>query len=188
MKTVRSEKQKNSSYKPLRAAAVLLILTMFSTWMLSGMLAKYVAKDDKSDNARVASFDVSTDVEEGVTGQVLDIGDKDSSVYYEFTLNNDSEVAVSCDIKVVIDEKVPAGIDMILTDPTGGKTTLSTVSGQTEYVFVSGIKMKPGEHKNGILTFKPGTVDYITFAQIADGLKYSQEYLFNVGVTFVQID
>lgn len=195
MRAVRSERQMNNKSMPLRAAVVLLIFTMFSTWMLSGMLAKYVAKDAASDSARVAFFDVSTDVEEGVTGQILDIGDKDSSVYYKFTLKNDSEVAVSCDIKVVLDEKdkentipVPAGIDMVLNDPDGGETTISTVSGQTEYVFVSGIKMKPKEQKDGILTFKPGSVDYITFAQFADGLAYSKEYEFKVGVTFVQID
>lgn len=189
MGTVRSERQMNKPNMALRVAAVLLIMIVISTWMLSGMLAKYVATNNASDSARVASFDVSAAVKIGEHSEaVLDIGDEEAYVYYDFTLENNSEVAVACNIKVVMDKEPPAGIDMIMKDPDGDTMVIKTEKGKTEYVFVSGIKMKPDQTEVGTLTFTPGDVDYITFAQFAEGLTYTAEYPFKVGVTFIQID
>ena len=42
----------------IRIAAVLFCLVLISTHMMSGLYARYVAKDSSSDEARVAKFQV----------------------------------------------------------------------------------------------------------------------------------
>ena len=40
----------------LRAAAVLFILTMISVWWVSGLFAKFIVSDNRSDAVRAAAF------------------------------------------------------------------------------------------------------------------------------------
>ena len=51
----------------LRIALILLCMTLFSTSMLSGLYAKYIAKNNGEDSARVAKFNVEA---AGLSGDI----------------------------------------------------------------------------------------------------------------------
>ncbi len=87
----------------LRIAAVLLCLTMFSFYMMSGMFARYTTSGRAQDDARVAKFKVSEVLKKGnQTAQTialtLDPGEPNGE--YAIVLTNDSEVALKYTIKV----------------------------------------------------------------------------------------
>ena len=64
----------NENRKPhaivLRAAAVLLILVLFTTSIVSGRYARYTSSATGHDSARVAKFRVT---EEGIDGQMIKV-------------------------------------------------------------------------------------------------------------------
>ena len=87
----------------IRTAAVLFCLLMLSVHLLSGLFARYVSKGQGVDSARVAKFDVgvtsvanNVEIEYGVSP-----GDEGA---YVVNIANRSEVAVTYDIKVVVDK------------------------------------------------------------------------------------
>ena len=91
-------KKKQNVNIPIRVAAVLLCLTLFSTYLVSGLFARYTASAEGSDGARVARFSIQGS---GALTQPIAVslapGDtKEVSLLIE----NESEVAVEYTIDV----------------------------------------------------------------------------------------
>lgn len=62
--------------KIFRLSAILLVLTLLSTCVISGTFAKYVTKDNASDTARVAKWGITVDATDDADGKnVLDTKD-----------------------------------------------------------------------------------------------------------------
>lgn len=104
----------------LRIALILLCMTLFSTSMLSGLYAKYTAKNNGEDSARVAKFNVEA---AGLSGDItVDASQGDLDGSYQFSVENKSEVAVYYDLLITFTEEVsfcnvalanPAGTDVL---------------------------------------------------------------------------
>ena len=116
----------NENRKPhaivLRAAAVLLILVLFTTSIVSGRYARYTSSATGHDSARVAKFRVT---EEGIDGQMSKVSiAPGQTAKHEIIVHNDSEVAIA--YSVIADNKhqnLPLTISV-----SDGKTTGSSVT------------------------------------------------------------
>jgi len=79
-------------------ACVLLCLTLFSVYLVGGIYAKYTVRDNASDSARVAKFDISK------SGAYFDtefeIGVVPGDVTRTFTVQNKSETDVNYTVKI----------------------------------------------------------------------------------------
>ena len=114
-------KQNTKVNIPMCAALVLLLLTMISVHLTSGLYARYTSTASGSDSARVAKFHVDSDHSEDV---IVDCRSSDSGTY-EITVENQSEVAIKyvlvitpqqhvdgTDLYVNLSEKmIPNGMD-----------------------------------------------------------------------------
>ncbi|MBR6650128.1 MAG: hypothetical protein IKL36_01825 [Clostridia bacterium] len=96
-----SQQPKAKMNIPMCAACVLLCLTLFSIYFTSGLYAKYTARGNGSDDARVAAFDVKV-AGNGADGVKVDC--ETISDTYVITVHNDSEVAVSYSMNVVLQD------------------------------------------------------------------------------------
>lgn len=76
---------------PMCAALVLLLLTMISIHMTSGLYARYTTTVEASDSARVAKFDVFVSDTEQLVPILMEPGEE---VEKFFAVENKSEVAV----------------------------------------------------------------------------------------------
>ncbi len=88
---------------PLCLAAILLCLTLFSFYLTGGLYARYVAKADGSDSARVAAFSITQDLLNTNGEQQVDItldAYPDFTKDYTISITNDSEVAVSYVVEI----------------------------------------------------------------------------------------
>ena len=86
---------------PLRLAAVLLCLTLASTYLVSGLLARYTSQGSGGDAARVAGFcpTASISPDSGLI-QYDAAHTGDYTLTYQITVKNPSEVAVDYDLVV----------------------------------------------------------------------------------------
>ncbi len=87
---------------PIRAAAVLLCLTLFSIYLVSGLFARYTSGTQNGDSARVAKFSIrsgstlSRSVEasfypgKSETATLLVENDSEVSVSYAITVTNET--------------------------------------------------------------------------------------------------
>ena len=91
-----SQQPKAKMNIPMCAACVLLCLTLFSIHLTSGLYAKYTAKGNGEDDARVAKFDVDVVGSEDIAVRYNTVTDN----VYEFEVTNNSEVAVEYQITV----------------------------------------------------------------------------------------
>lgn len=123
-------KRKAKMNIPIRVAAVLLCLTLVSTYFVSGMFARYATSGQSSGNARVAKFSIEGS---GISSQYLDASlspgtDKDVPLIIE----NNSEVAVEYTVVVTnVTNNLPLSFRMEKkgASPTvraGGTTSDST--------------------------------------------------------------
>lgn len=80
---------------PMCAALVLLLLTMISIHLTSGLYARYTATGTASDSARVAKFDVKADVQPEKDEHGNDIEGR-----FTLTVTNNSEVAVKYNVVI----------------------------------------------------------------------------------------
>ncbi|MCH5183118.1 MAG: hypothetical protein J1E00_03000 [Oscillospiraceae bacterium] len=64
------------------AVSVLLVLTLFTTWMACGLFAKYLSTNDELDSARVAATGVKTF--ELLEHKVKNVSETDPTAVYEF--------------------------------------------------------------------------------------------------------
>ena len=84
---------------PMCAALILLLLTMISIHLTSGLYARYTVTATASDSARVARFDVRSEVQP-VAGE---------EGKFSIKVTNASEVAVSYRVDVVFAESLEEG-------------------------------------------------------------------------------
>ena len=82
---------------PMCAALVLLLLTMLSIHMTSGLYARYTTTAEASDSARVAKFDVSVSDTKQLVPILIQPGEE---VQKFFTVENKGEVAVNLNFTV----------------------------------------------------------------------------------------
>jgi hypothetical protein len=121
------EKAKNYKTNRIpRIAAVMLYLVLLTTWLLSGLSAKFIAGDAASDEARVAAFDVTT----GSTMShnfAVTMQPGESSEDITVSVKNSGETAVSYTIAFELDGNLP--LTAVLVDD--GTAALSQESGKT---------------------------------------------------------
>lgn len=154
----------------LHLGLTLFCLTLVSVWSLSGIYAKYCKESSDSDNARVASFSVAAN---GVTQDADGLAED-----YKITLENNSETAVSYDIKVTVSNKFSDKVNIKLGD------IAPTVNGKV-YTFSNAGNLSVNSTAEKNLTF---SIDENSFSEMAVGGSYDAECPFDVEVTFTQID
>lgn len=109
---------------PMCAALILLMLTMISIHLTSGLYARYTATATASDSARVAKFDV-----EGTLTATATNGE------YTLTVDNKSEVAVKYKVIVTFGEALPGTDTLAITLSGAGSSALDTA--KKIYTFTS---------------------------------------------------
>lgn len=127
----------NENRKPhaivLRAAAVLLILVLFTTSIVSGRYARYTSAATGHDSARVAKFHVT---ESGAVDQKLKVDIRPGEIVkQDITVHNDSEVAIA--YSVIADYKhqnLPLTISVSDGISTGPSVTLDPGVTKTVYL------------------------------------------------------
>lgn len=169
--------QKKISAGPLllRIALVLLCMVAFSTSMLAGLYARYSTKADGEDSARVARFDVAADWKDVtvVASSVQTNGE------YQFTVTNNSEVAITYDLVITFPGGIPDYLQTSLPDKVAVK------SGNT-ITFSDVASLAPATtDTQRTLTF---TVDLEKFTQPATGEAYEETLNFTATVRCTQID
>jgi hypothetical protein len=90
------QKSNHHTTRILRAAAGLLCLTLFSSWVLSGLLARYVTSAADGDSASVAAF--VFDMKDSAQTQSFDLSGitkPGDSASYTFTVSQKNGQAVS---------------------------------------------------------------------------------------------
>ena len=160
----------------LRIALILLCMTLFSTSMLSGLYAKYIAKNNGEDSARVAKFDVTAEWSEDVTVNAS-LGQTNGT--YNFTVTNNSEVAITYDLVITFPGGIPDYLQTSLHDKVAAK------SGNT-ITFSKVASLAPATaDTQRTLTF---TVDLEKFTQPATGESYEETLTFTATIRCTQID
>lgn len=162
----------------LRLASFLFICVIVSTVTLAGLLARYVTSDGGSDSARVASFSVSaSSVGDGEDGNVP----TDKIVKYVITLNNNSEVAVRCDIDIQLKDPLEDYYSFQLDSKN------PVVSSDKKTLTFSSVKdLSVGEIGTTVELLI--NMDYDKWTENKTGLSTSDSLEFSTNVTFVQID
>lgn len=105
---------------PMCAALVLLLLTMISIHMTSGLYARYTSTASSDDSARAAKFHVASTLE-----QAKDSDGNDVNGQFVLTVTNHSEVAVRYRIEIVTDAPLKATIGETELTATDGKMTFT---------------------------------------------------------------
>lgn len=101
----------------LRTAAVLLILVMMTTSIVSGRYARYTSSATVSDSARVAKYDVSV---KAITGdQIVLDPNSSNTASYNFSVTSGSEVTVEYDLLIELPQALQEGIVLSLAQGEG---------------------------------------------------------------------
>lgn len=99
----------------LRLAALLLCLTLFSLYLLSGLYARYTVTGTAADSARVAAFQPTATITPATETIKYVYRNKPLApaytVSYNIKVTNPSEVAVNCELVITLDAKL-AGFDL----------------------------------------------------------------------------
>ncbi len=116
-----------------RAAAVLFCLTLCSTYLVSGLYARYAASGQSSDNARVAKFSMEFSIKEnGALSESIqaDFRPGDSKDV-TLQIQNNSEVAVEYTVAVTNEtNNLPLSFGMKKAGSTSAGTGAATVTEQ----------------------------------------------------------
>lgn len=97
---------------PMLAALVLLLLTMVSSHFVSGLYARYTGYADSRTSARVAKFDVQSQIEKNNDGTytLTVVNASQVTVKYGVTLDMDPHLLATLD---GMQKEVPAGADSV---------------------------------------------------------------------------
>ena len=95
---------------PMFAALILLLLTMVTTHMTSGLYARYTAAASGSDSARVAKYEITVNAA-SADNLVLTPAVPAS---YKFSITSESEVSVEYDLIITLPKKLPDSIALSL--------------------------------------------------------------------------
>lgn len=153
---------------PMFAALVLLLLTMVSMHLTSGLYARYTASSGGSASARVAKFDVVHNLAP-VT---------DDPGHYTLTVTNKSEVTVQFKLDVVYDAPMSVSIKDT-AEPTKNGNTYTFTDENWTLVPNTGEKVLD-------LTFN--MTDWTQITKDANGKSAEKSYHFDVLITAEQVD
>lgn len=158
---------------PMCAALILLLLTMISIHLTSGLYARYTVTATASDSARVARFDVRS--------EVLPVAGEEGKFFIKVT--NASEVAVSYRVDVVFAESLEEGKLSVTLDEKSGiwKAETKTLS------FDTVATMAPGNLTNPhVLVFE--VLDWSFVTSGGSGEEITRDLAFTVNVIAEQVD
>ncbi len=160
---------------PIRIAAVLFCLTLFSTYLVTGLFARYTTSVQSSDQARVAAFSIKGEGDLLGTIAATLVPGEDTDV--KLIIRNDSEVAVEYKIEVTNETK---------NLPLSFRMEKKSTSDSTEYVdetITFTDQQIPGSHTDTYMLrirWQAGTVNDLALMGMVDHI--------TVKVTAVQID
>lgn len=164
----------------IRIAAVLFCLVVVSTYLMSGLFARYTAGGKGTDSARVAGFDVRlSGVTNGVTYQVSALNPGEITI----TLDNQSEVAVSYKIRVDAGSP-PGGVKTTWVNANGTNDEVHTENGEKQFTTVR--YMAAGGSDTCTLAFTAVNWTEITKDVTGSSKQLTQD--FTVYVDIVQVD
>ncbi len=156
-------KNKTQMNIPIRVAAVLLCLTLFSTYLVCGLCARYATSVQSSDHANVAKFSITGS---GTLLQPIEAGlVPGESKSVTLVIHNESEVAVEYTIAVTnVTKNLPLSFRMEKT----GDSPAVAADGTT---FTA--QQLPGSHDDSYTLYidwaaadndlaRMGMADYIT--------------------------
>lgn len=148
---------------PVRIAAVLFCLTLFSTYLVGGLFARYTASGQSGDEARVAKFSIEGS---GTLSQsiVQDFKPGDSEEL-TFTITNNSEVAVEYTVTAAIETKnLPLSMSMKKGDATvaGATHTETQLPGSHTNTYTLHIEWNKDAANAKDPDMYMGRVDYIS--------------------------
>ena len=175
-----SQQPKAKMNIPMCAACVLLCLTLFSIHLTSGLYAKYIAKGNGSDEARVAKFEVVAS--DGVADVFIDVTSVDNESY-EFVVRNNSEVAVKYDVVLTFNRDVPNYLKIQLDGKSG------TIAGNV--VSFANVGSQPSNNSDGVthsLKFTVSSDKVSDLLQNATGNSAEEKFSFNAVIKCEQID
>lgn len=179
---------------PMCAALILLLLTMVTTHMTSGLYARYAASASGEDSARVAKFDVITSLDN--QDILLDCTANTSSGVYNIKIQNNSEVAIEYILNVRI---VPKGATTALdgtdmnaymaeTKDTNGNDIFEKITFSNSMIFTRDqTPLLPGEEREHKLKLE--IYDWGTISQDAPNSEtYQRDFDITVEIQATQVD
>lgn len=162
---------------PMMLACVLLCLTLITTHLTGGLFARYTAKGEGGDSARVAKFHVTGTPEATVT--INSNADRDET--YMLTVTNHSEVAIEYDLDITFLAEVTGWMDLTITDAIVTEDTNKT----TFHADDAGT-LAPGGVATHEITFQVESWNEIT--KNMTGKEGTEELKFTVNIHATQID
>ena len=163
---------------PMCAALVLLLLTMISVHLTSGLYARYTTTATGSDSARVAKFDVVTALTQAKDGEGKDIEGQ-----FTLMVTNNSEVAVKYQVAVTLHDHLDVTIE-------GAERGTPTVADNKKTIPFSNERwtLAPGAmFQTHTLRFEVSDWSGITSEEKYDA-EETVTFQFDVAVTAEQID
>lgn len=93
---------------PITIAGILLCLVLFTTSLVSGLYARYTARGESSDSARVAKFTIDMNSQLLDNSSIVKFDLTPGETNYAIEIENESEVAVISKIQVInITKNIP---------------------------------------------------------------------------------
>lgn len=176
---MKNQNKLSSGQVMIFVAAALFCLLLLSTALMGGLYAKYLSNGNGNDDARVAKFDVTTTIS-GVNATFANMSNTNNT--YTLTVENDSEVAVRCDL--VLTFTTPVNNYLKLT--VDGKSPVFSADGKTAtFENIASLAANIGEY-TGSLVFSVADWDAITSTATDESM--SVTYEFQGTLKCVQID
>lgn len=155
---------------PMFAALVLLLLTMISLHMTSGLYARYTTSSGGTASARVAKFQLDV-------SELTAVGDTQG--HYSFTVTNNSEVTVRFKVDMSFDYPMTIAVNDAIAPLTELNNTYSFVN--EDWVLAPN-----GDSTVLNVTLTPR--DWTQITKDAQGNSVTKEVDFGVIVTAEQVD
>ena len=167
---------------PMFAALVLLMMTMISFHLTSGLYARYTASASASDSARVAKFHVVSDQPQDVQ---VNCWESNEGVY-TIKVENQSEVAIKYVLNITFDENVN-GTDLTVTMKDDGKKV--DCKFQQNMNFTRDTPLAPGSSRTHEFTFGVHTWRTVTGKTPQESVdSFNWELDFTVDIKVEQVD
>lgn len=165
---------------PMCAALVLLLLTIISIHLTSGLYARYTATGTASDSARVAKFDVKADVQPATDEDGNKMEDR-----FVLTVTNNSEVAVKYNVVIGFTDPMSIAISIAMDDDpaqTPAENESSVTFTNENWTLAPGSASSPH-------TLQFAVTDWTDITKSVSGAPTAEMSLnFTVSVTAEQID
>ena len=157
---------------PMVVALILLMLTMISVHLTSGLYARYTARATASDSAHVAFWNVGATSEKPAVS--IDCSTDDLDDVYRFTVTNNSEVTARYDVVVTFTEALGEGISFKLD-----KTKTPQTNDNKTFTF----------ENVGQLNYGGDSAEHtLTFVAVSEDISEDVSCDFTVTIDFEQID